>query len=90
MLERDDAVVPKVQRTALWASQKFGLRPAAQKRLALPAAVDERLRAECKLLQALGALCCRACGASLARSADAVQVGRRAGGGRRACTWWGW
>lgn len=37
--------------------------------------VDARLRAECKLLQALGALCCRACGVSLARSADAVQVG---------------
>ena len=37
-------------------------------------AVDERLRAECKLLQALGALCCRACGSSLARSADAVQM----------------
>ncbi|KAL4426161.1 hypothetical protein ABPG77_007443 [Micractinium sp. CCAP 211/92] len=36
--------------------------------------VDERLRAECKLLQALGTLCCRACGASLARSADAVQM----------------
>ncbi|KAL4443928.1 hypothetical protein ABPG75_011665 [Micractinium tetrahymenae] len=36
--------------------------------------VDERLRAECKLLQALGALCCRACGTSLARSADAVQM----------------
>ena len=36
--------------------------------------VDERLRKECKLLQALGALCCRACGRVLARSADAVQV----------------
>ncbi|EFN59238.1 hypothetical protein CHLNCDRAFT_138225 [Chlorella variabilis] len=35
---------------------------------------DERLRAECKLLQALGTLCCRACGTSLARSADAVQM----------------
>ena len=37
-------------------------------------AVDERLRKECKLLQALGTLCCRACGRALARSADAVQV----------------
>ena len=37
-------------------------------------AVDERLRAECKLLQALGALGCKACGSSLARSADAVQM----------------
>ncbi|PRW58559.1 cereblon isoform X2 isoform B [Chlorella sorokiniana] len=36
--------------------------------------VDERLRKECKLLQALGALCCRACGRVLARSADAVQM----------------
>ena len=36
--------------------------------------MDERLRAECQLLQALGALCCRACGSSLARSADAVQM----------------
>jgi hypothetical protein len=37
-------------------------------------AVDERLRAECKLLQALGALGCKACGSSLARSVDAVQM----------------
>jgi hypothetical protein len=36
--------------------------------------VDERLRAECKLLQALGELFCRACNALLARSADAVQA----------------
>ena len=39
------------------------------------ATVDERLRRECRLLQALGTLCCRACGATLARSTDAVQVG---------------
>ena len=41
------------------------------------ATVDERLRRECRLLQALGTLCCRACGATLARSTDAVQVGGR-------------
>ncbi|KAL4853631.1 Phospholipase A I [Chlorella vulgaris] len=36
--------------------------------------VDDRLRAECRMLQTLGVLCCRACRTFLARSTDAIQM----------------
>jgi cereblon len=46
----------------------------ARQQLLEASTVDERLRAECRVLQTLGVLCCRACRTFLARSTDAIQM----------------